>query len=127
MAKGPCNIADILDGILDGESIEALLDEASDPGANFSHGQLAKIGGAFEALGKHFTEAAKCGLEGEQAHEDGGVIFKWRDPHTQTRVDAGAVKDTFPQDEYPELYTESTVAGSVSVELPFDKTKLRLS
>ena len=127
MAKIPCNVPDVLGCVLSGESIEALMDEVLDPGANLTKGQLAMLGGAFEALSKHFTEAAKSGLEGVRVHVDtGDVLFKWKDPYPQTRVDTDMVKRHFPEATFPQLYKKSDVAGSVSVELPFDKAKIRL-
>ena len=122
----PLDVVKELGFLLSGEGMETLLDELTDPGSQLSVGQAAKFFGAMEAVGAKGMEGIKDHLAGVRLHTDEEVLFKWRNPSTQMRVDTDKVKKLFPQAEYPDLYKQTEVKGGTTVELPFDKNNLAL-
>ena len=119
MPKPAINIIAELARMLPGDALERIMNELEDPGSNLTLGEMARAGAAFSALGARMTGQAKDSLLGVRLHTDSEVLFKWTDPSTATTLDTDAVKKTFPQSEYPELYKTQNRKGSISVELPF--------
>ena len=126
MANPPLDIGRELGKILSGDGIERLLNELSDPGSEFTPGEAARIFGAMEAIGARGTEGVKDRLVGIKLHTEAEVLFKWRDPSVQVRVDNDQVKKLFPRRDYPDLYKEVEVRGGVTIELPFDKRDIAI-
>ena len=111
--------------ILTGESMERLKDVLAEPDADFTPGELARIGGAFSQIGGDLTAAAKDlvepliigGVGKDGFYGDHSAVFKWRKGGESVRVNSAAVKSTFPPADYPELYTTSVSKDSISVTL----------
>lgn len=125
-SKPPLHVANELGILLDGQSLEVLIDELVDPGSHFSRGQRAKIGAALIGVGNAIYEGAKIGMEGVQADMDADVIFKWRGESSQTRVDAAQVKKQYPQSAHPSLYSKTSIKAGVNIEVPFNKDEIAL-
>ena len=111
--------------LLDGAALERLADALAEPDADFSAGELARIGAAFSQIGADFTAAAKetvspliTGGIGKDSHYlDGGAAFKWRRGFTRTAVDSAAVKKLFPPADYPDLYKTSETRDTIAITL----------
>jgi len=119
MAKPDINIAEELGVVLEGESLERVIDLLAEPDGFHCAGRLARLGAAFSRVGKDLTEAAKEQMVAIPHHIEDGVLFKWREPTSQVRVDTVAIKRMLPAEEFPDYYREFPVKGSVSIELPF--------
>lgn len=126
MAKPALNVANELGILLNGDALEILIDELTDPGAHFTEGQRARLGAALESIGSRLYGSAKDSLGGIQAHIDQDVIFKWKNGYPKTEVDVNEVKKQYPQKEHPSLYKTSDVAGGITIEVPFDKKEIHL-
>ena len=118
---------DVLPGTVSygcGGAVETLMDLVADPGAVHTVGELAKLGAVFSNLGAICTEASKGQAEANGIKEDDGVFFQVREPTTQTRVNAAYLKERFPAVNYPEMWQEIQVKGSITVDLPFKLSRL---
>ena len=90
-----------------------------DPTADLSLSACVRIGKELEALGKAMLNDAKYAsptFKNEQPYEEDGILFEWRRTHTQVRVDSRHMKANFPPEDYPDLYKEVQVAGTVMVK-----------
>ena len=111
--------------ILPGDVLERLTDLLADPDADFSPGELAHMGAAFSKLGERLTTCARSVMQGRLDQRtggasravDAGVLFQYRGPSTQTRVDTDAVRKSLPAEDYPDLYKTVEVKGTVSITL----------
>ena len=118
--KPPMNLNEELGLALCGEALECIADLMADPGADHTPGQLARLGVAFSHIGKTLTETAKQQVPlGAAKSEWNDVIFSWRSPSQQTRVNTAYLKERFPAVNYPEMWQTVDVAGSVVIDLPF--------
>ena len=120
MVRPKIDIIAELGRFLPGEALERIKDEVEDPGSTVTCGEMARLGGAFSALGTTMTDSAKDALTGVQRHLDDEVLFKWTDPSEFWALDSVAVKKMFPQEDYPDLYKRQQRKGFVSIELPFE-------
>lgn len=84
-------------------------------------GELAQLGAGLSLLGDYLTGIAKDKAEAAKLEEDGEVGFTIKQPYEQTKINNDYVKEQFPKAEYPEVYSTTTVKGSVLVDLPFQK------
>lgn len=113
-----------LGGFFTGDQIERLKEIYDDPGADDTFGVLAIIGACFEDYGAVITSAARKGMlpriaggVGRDSREEvDGVLFKYRPPQEQKRVDTDAVRKRFPFDTHPELYKATFISETVSIE-----------
>lgn len=114
-----------LGDVLSGESIERLAIMLMDPDADYTPGQLARIGQAMTELGGHFTSVAKASVEDRIAggvgsgasYTEAGVTFSWRAPTKSVGVNTAVVRHEFPQKDYPELYKESSRSGYIETRV----------
>ena len=102
-----------------GSPLEAIVFLMDDPGAEHGAGELAMMGAAFSHVGKRLTDEAKAKAAHLSLKEDAGVIFTHREPNVQERVNTKYLKANFPAVNYPEMYQQVQVAGSVAIDLPF--------
>ena len=104
---------------LSGETLETLLDFDEDPTNWYGAGDLATIGKSLEKLSKWTLDCARGlainAMGSNNEFSDGKWVFQQRTPHTQVRLNIDEVKDKYPQEEYPELYRQYDVAGSVTI------------
>ena len=96
------DIPAIAPGVIDPELLAALLAE---PDADYTAGQLARLGDAFAVIGEQLTAAAKDaispqieGMVGASSQQiDHNVLFKWTAPGKPSRVvDTAAIKKFWP-------------------------------
>ena len=102
-----------------GSPLEAIAALMADPGAEHTAGELAVLGAAFSHVGQRLTNEAKARAAVLSLKEDAGVIFTHREPNVQERVNTKYLKANFPAVNYPEMYQQVQVAGSVAIDLPF--------
>ena len=102
-----------------GGALDALMELLDDPTAYHTPGQLAKLGAAFSAAGKNLTAAAKVQAEDRGLSEDDGVVFTYRAPTQQTRVNTKYLRERFPAVNYPEMWQRVELVGTTAIDLPF--------
>ena len=102
-----------------GEAIEAIAMLLADPGADHTAGELAKLGAAFTFIGKGLSDAARSQAVMYGLKADADVIFTYREPHVQERINTKYLKAKFPMVNYPDMWQLTEVSGSVAIDLPF--------
>lgn len=107
---------------LDERALEQVDGLIEDPSADHTGGELARLGKAFNDLGKYLTDTSKTLMISSAQGSPGGVVdssvlFKYRKGGTQTRIDSKIIRLSFPEEEYPGFYTTSEVKPSVSVQV----------
>ena len=76
---------------------------------------LSQVG---QAIRKGATEQALTDYRGvKEPQLEDGIIFRYRQPGQQIRINNAAVKERFPIEENPELYKVSQVKEFVSAEI----------
>ena len=109
-----------------GETLEWITDFITDAeDGNLSAGAMATLGKEMEQLGKDLTATAKKQIEpnilggvGNSAERvDDGVLLKWVNPKPATRINTARVKEEYPKDEYPELYTQSQSKDYITIKV----------
>lgn len=118
--KPMINLALELGIILDGDAVEALVDLYQEPDAMLGAGDMARAGAALGLVADALTKAAKDLAALQSLREEGEVFFTHKEPSTQTRVNTKYLREKFPAVNYPEMWQETPVAGSVSIDLPFN-------
>lgn len=101
---------------LSGEAVEELLDLAADPKGYADVGSLARVSIALKELADVVARAAKDEAEQRMIHghyENGGVVFRWRDTHIQSRINTQEIKAKYPRERYPALYYDLPVAAAI--------------
>ena len=119
MTRPALDIITELGIVLDGDTLERLRDLLADPDADFSHGQLARMGKAFTELGNELTRVAKEPMVGVVHHVEDDVLFRWRDPREDIRINTAKIKEEFPYEDPAnrDLYKTIKISGSVAVEV----------
>ena len=97
-----------------------LREELDDPASVLTPGQLMRVAGALTAAADVLSSAAKNLMLGVTHHEDAGVVFTWRGPHTQVRLNSQEVKAKYPEAVHPTLYQNVEVKGAVVASLPYE-------
>ena len=113
---------DYLGIVLDGYSMETLVELLADPSANHPPGVLARLGAAFSNVADALTAAAKDQMterltSGITHETDAGVLFQYRGPSEAVVINTKEVKATFPESEYPELYSRQQRKASIAITL----------
>ena len=125
-AKPDLNPIHELGILMNGETVEKLVDEFLDPGCHYSPGQRAKLSAALIAAGNKLETDLQEQFAGVIEHFDDGVILKWKWPTTSTRVNTDEVKLQYPEKDHPSLYYQSETKARLGIELPFVKSRLVL-
>ena len=119
--KKPLNDAEVLfvfSELLGPEAAEKLSAILEDPCAGNEFDTAARLGKVLEETGLHLLEQVRRRsmnhLSGG-AWAGNGVVLEYRSAREQTRVNSAVVKNEFPEDKYPHLYSKSHYGESVTI------------